>query len=156
MGTHHHRMSIRQIKGGIFLLLLLLVLPFQVGPRWAFAGQASLGPAIAQQTQRVVNESSHAGEQKKEEFLRKLQAQLDEFDLTIEELKAQSDELREKARSKLLDRLEQIESEKDQLLPQIEKATRQTEAAWEDIKSGLDRAVADLKVALEQAASHFF
>ncbi|MDT7041311.1 hypothetical protein [Candidatus Nitronereus thalassa] len=122
----------------------------------ALAGQASLGPVITQQTQMVINESSNAGEQKKEEFYRKLQRQLDEFDMQLEQLKSQSEALREKARGKFLERLEQLQVEKNQLLPKIEKATRSSEAAWEDIKGGLDRAVTDLKVGLKQAASNFF
>jgi len=145
------------MNGGMPLLVVpFLFLSFHVMPEWVFAGQASLGPAIAQQTQMVVNESSEAGEQKKEEFFRILQAKLDEFDIQLEELKAQSDVLREKARSELIERLEQLQAQKDQLLPRIEKATRTSEAAWEDLKEGLDRAATELKVALEQAASNFF
>ncbi len=145
------------MNGGMPLLVLpFLFLSFHVMPEWVFAGQASLGPAIAQQTQMVVNESSDAGEQKKEEFFRILQSKLDEFDIQLEKLKAQSDVLREKARNEFLERLEQLQSQKDQLLPRIEKATRISEAAWEDLKNGLDLAAKDLKVALEQAASIFF
>lgn len=141
---------------GLFLIFSFVVLLFCLGQPVVFAGQASLGPAIAQNTQMVVNESSEAGEQKKEEFYRHLQSQLDEFDSRIKKLHSQGDVLREKARSELLERLEQLQSQKNELLPKIEKATRSSEAAWEDIKGGLDRAVTDLKVALEQAASNFF
>ena len=145
------------MNGGMPLLVVpFLFLSFHVMPEWVFAGQASLGPAIAQQTQMVVNESSDAGEQKKEEFFRILQSKLDEFDIQLEKLKAQSDVLREKARNEFLERLEQLQSQKDQLLPRIEKATRISEVAWEDLKNGLDRAAKELKVAVEQAASNFF
>ena len=140
----------------LFLILSFLVLLFAIEQPVVFAGQASLGPAIAQNTQMVVNESSDAGEQKKEEFYRHLQSQLDEFDRKIVKLQSQGDVLREKARNELHERLEQLQSQKSELLPKIESATRSSEAAWEDIKGGLDRAVTDLKVALEQAASNFF
>ncbi len=138
------------------LMALFLVLLFFFGQPVVFAGQASLGPAIAQNTQMVVNESSEVSEKKKEEFYRHLQSQLKDFDYKIEELKSQGEVLREKARNELLVRLEQLQSQKNELLPKIETATRSSEAAWEDIKGGLDRAVTDLKVALEQAASNFF
>lgn len=135
----------------------MIFLPFLVAiPQLVFAEQASLGPAIAQKTQMVVKESTDSGEQRKEEFIRKLQIKLDEFDTQLEALKVQGDVLREKAKSELLDRLEQLQSEKNELLPEIEEATRMSEAAWEDIKGGLDRATLELKVALEQAASNFF
>jgi len=137
-------------------VLALLLFSFHLMPEWVFAGQASLGPAIAQQTQMIVKESTDAGEQQKEEFFRKLQTKLDEFDNQLEVLKTQGDTLREKTRNEFLERLEQLQSQKDQLLPKIEKATRLSEAAWEDIKGGLDRAATELKVALEQAASNFF
>lgn len=138
------------------LMVLFLVLLFFLDQPVVFAGQASLGPAIAQNTQMVVNESSEASEKKKEEFYRHLQSQLKDFDHKIDELKSQGEVLREKARNELLVRLEQLQSQKNELLPKIETATRSSEAAWEDIKVGLDRAVTDLKVALEQAASNFF
>lgn len=135
----------------------MLVLPLLVNiPQLVFAEQASLGPAIVQKTQMVVKESTDSGEQRKEEFIRKLQIKLDEFDTQLEALKVQGDVLREKAKSELLDRLEQLQSEKNELLPEIEEATRMSEAAWEDIKGGLDRAALELKVALELAASNFF
>ncbi|MDA0739008.1 MAG: hypothetical protein O2999_09490 [Nitrospirae bacterium] len=137
-------------------MVLFLVLLFFLDQPVVFAGQASLGPAIAQNTQMVVNESSEASEKKKEEFYRHLQSQLKDFDHKIDELKSQGEVLREKARNELLVRLEQLQSQKNELLPKIETATRSSEAAWEDIKVGLDRAVTDLKVALEQAASNFF
>ena len=145
------------MNGGSLLLgLAFLILSFHVTPEWVFAGQASLGPGIAQQTQMIVKESTDAGEQQKEEFFRKLQTKLDEFDIQLEELTKRGDTLREKARNEFLERLEQLQWQKDQLLPKIEKATRISEAAWEDIKGGLDRAATELKVALEQAASNFF
>jgi hypothetical protein len=156
--NNHSSIWQKMIKGrkSYSLILGLLIFESFILPQGVFAGQASLGPAIAQQTQMVVNESSGAGQQKKEEFYRRLQQQLDDFDVQLEQLKSQSEVLREKARGKLLDRLKQLQVEKDQLLPKIEKATRSSEAAWEDIKGGLDRAVIDLKVSLEKAASNFF
>jgi uncharacterized protein (DUF342 family) len=140
------------------LVLAFLILSFHVMPEWVFAGQASLGPAIAiaQQTQMIVKESTDAGEQQKEEFFRKLQTKLDEFDIQLEELTTQGDTLREKARNEFLERLDQLQLQKNNLLPKIEKATRMSEAAWEDLKAGLDRAATELKVALEQAVSKFF
>ena len=125
-------------------------------PSVSVAGQASLGPIIVQQTQQVVNESSEAGEQKRQEFLRYLESQLAEFDVRFEALKSQSEDLREKARVELLERLNRLQARKQELLPKIDQATRTSEAAWEDIKAGLDRAASDLKTSLEQAASHFF
>ncbi len=154
--SYQHRSS-RQMNGGSSLLgLAFLILSFHVTPEWVFAGQASLGLGIAQETQMIVKESTDAGEQQKEEFFRKLQTKLDEFDIQVEELTTQGDTLREKARKELLERLEQLQSQKNNLLPKIEKATRTSEAAWEDLKEGLDRAATELKVALEQAASNFF
>lgn len=159
MLMNHNELHKKQTRSnGVrsLLMVLFLVLLFFLGQPVVFAGQASLGPAIAQNTQMVMNGSSSAGEQKKEEFYRNLQSQLDEFDHKIEDLKSQGEVLREKARNELLVRLEQLQSQKNELLPKIETATRSSEAAWEDIKVGLDRAVTDLKVALEQAASNFF
>ena len=147
--TVNSKISSRWIMGALIFGGLLT-------SQGALAGQASLGPVITQQTQMVINESGTAGEQKKEELYRKLQRQLDEFDVQLKQLKSQSEALRETARTKFLERLEQLQVEKNQLLPKIEKATRSSEAAWEDIKGGLDRAVTDLKVGLEQAASNFF
>lgn len=147
-------MSFFKIRGWLVFSILVLCIPLTAS--FVFAGQASLGPTIAQQTQAVVNESTEAGELKKEEFLQYMRSQLDDFDTKLQELKAQSEDLRETARSELLDRLEKLQAQKQELLPKIEKATRSSEAAWTDIKDGLDRAATDLKVALEQAASNFF
>jgi len=151
----HHSARTKSTRS-LWLKVLCLGLFLSGMPQSALAEQASLGPAIAQQTQQVVNESTHVGEQKRKQFFRYLRSQIDEFDGKLEEIKTQSDELREQARSQLLERLDRLEARKQELLPQIEKASRTSEAAWEDIKDGLNRAASDLKVALEQAASNFF
>jgi len=133
-----------------------VILTFCFLPTVVQGEQASLGPSIADKARQAVQDAQSNGSEKKEAFYNEVRDQLQELDDRLAALKDKGEVLREKAKSELILQLEKITLQKSDLLPKLEMATRSSEAAWQDVKEGIDQAVEDLKSAVNQAASNFF
>ena len=120
------------------------------------AEQASLGPSIADKARQAVQDVQDNGAKRKEVFYNRVRDQLQRLDSQLAVLKDKGDVLREKTRSELIVQLDKITLQKNDILPRLELATRSSEAAWQDVKQGIDQAVEDLKIAVDQATSNFF
>ncbi|MEC4673527.1 MAG: hypothetical protein VST68_05010 [Nitrospirota bacterium] len=120
------------------------------------AEQASLGPSIADKARQAVQDVQDNGAERKEVFYNRVRDQLQRLDSQLAVLKDKGDVLREKTRSELIVQLDKITLQKNDILPRLELATRSSEAAWQDVKQGIDQAVEDLKIAVDQATSNFF
>jgi len=120
------------------------------------AEQASLGPSIADKARQAVQDVQDNGAERKEVFYNRVRDQLQRLDSQLAVLKDKGDVLREKTRSELIVQLDKITLQKNDILPRLELATRSSEAAWQDVKQGIDQAVEDLKIAVGQATSNFF
>lgn len=139
----------RWVLAGIFFWC---VMPETV----VFANEASIRPTVKGEAEKAARIVKDHAKQRKEEFQRHIRQQFEEFDARLRELKEKGSELREVTRVQLLARLDKLKEQKEQILPQIEQAIRSTEVAWEDIKNGINRAVKELKISLEEAASNFY
>lgn len=120
------------------------------------AEQASLGPSIADKARQAVQDVQDNGAERKEVFYNRVRDQLQRLDSQLAVLKDKGDVLREKTRSELIVQLDKITLQKNDILPRLELAHRSSEAAWQDVKQGIDQAVEDLKIAVDQATSNFF
>ena len=120
------------------------------------AEQASLGPSIADKARQAVQDAQDNGAERKEMFYNRMRDQLQKLDSQLAVLKDKGEVLREKTRSELIVQLDKIKLQKNDILPRLELAARSSEAAWQDVKQGIDQAVEDLKIAVEQATSNFF
>ncbi len=127
-----------------------------IAPSVAFAEGASIRPTVKWEAEKAARILKDRAKQRKEEFQRHIRQQFEEFDARLRELKEKGSELREVTRVQLLARLDKLKEQKERILPQIEQAIRSTEVAWEDIKNGINRAVKELKISLEEAASNFY
>ncbi len=127
-----------------------------LAPSVAFAEGASIRPTVKGEAEKAARIVKDHAKQRKEEFQRHIRQQFEEFDARLRELKEKGSELREETRVQLLARLDKLKEQKEQILPQIEQAIRSTEVAWEDIKFGINRAVNELEVSLEETSSNFY
>lgn len=93
---------------------------------------------------------------RKDEFLKHVREQLGQIEHKMGELKEKGEVLREKTKENLKAHLEKLQEQKQEIIPELEKAQRSGEAAWEDLKKDIDQMVNNLKKSLEQAASKFF
>jgi len=139
----------RWVLAGIFFWC---VMPETV----VFATGANIRPTVKGEAEKAARMVKDHAKQRKEEFQRHIRQQFEEFDARLQELKEKGSELREVTRVQLLARLDKLKEQKERILPQIEHVIRSTEVAWGDIKNGINRAVKELKISLEEAASNFY
>lgn len=95
-------------------------------------------------------------DKRKKEFMAKVKEQLAYVESQMGVLKEKSEVLREKSKEQLQSHLEKLQAQKNQILPELEKAQHSSEAAWEDLKKRIDDLVKDLRKSLDQAATNFF
>ncbi len=91
----------------------------------------------------------------KEAYEKKLQAQLDEWSLEIDKLKAKADKADAEAQLeyyKQIEKLRSMQEESNQKLAELKAAG---DDAWEDLKAGTDSAWDSLGHALKSAVSRF-
>ena len=91
----------------------------------------------------------------KEAYVQKLQAQFDDWDADIRKLKAKANNAKADAQ---LDYYKQIESLREQQLQAQKKLNELRlagEAAWRDLKAGMENVWDSMDRAVKSAASHF-
>ena len=135
----------------VSLLLVGILMPLS-----AQAEQASLGPTIADKARQAVQDAQDNGAEKKEAFYNRVREQLQDLDSQLAALQDKGVVLKEKGRAELIAQIDKLKLQKNDLLPKLEMAARSSEATWRDVKQGIDQAVQDLKVAVDQAALKFF
>jgi len=92
---------------------------------------------------------------KRDAYVQKLKAQLDQWKAEIDRMNAGADRLGADARiefRKQMDRLEARREDASQRLAELGKAA---EGSWEDLREGMDRAWGELDRAIREAASRF-
>jgi Skp family chaperone for outer membrane proteins len=86
-----------------------------------------------------------------DEYRRGVARELDEIDREIEELKATAEEKGDEARAKADAALEELDERRRAVARELDKLKSSSGEAWDDVRGGIDRAMADLKNAYEKA-----
>jgi hypothetical protein len=87
----------------------------------------------------------------KEAYQEKIEAQLREWAVAIDHLKARADEGRDRATSAYYEQLELLRQKQVTAQQRLEELQRGGEDAWEHLKQGMEQAWHDLKQAIDAA-----
>jgi hypothetical protein len=91
----------------------------------------------------------------KEAYREKLEAQMREWSAKIDLLKARADQAEAEAKIEYRNRIEDLRKKREVLQEKLSELQKASDAAWKDIKTGAERAAADLRDALQSAFSKF-
>lgn len=91
----------------------------------------------------------------KHRFQERLEAQLRDWDLRIEELKAKARDAKEEIRAEFEVQLEALAGERALAQEKLQELRRHGEWAWEDLKDGAQETWNDLREAIKRSASLF-
>ncbi|MDH3558792.1 MAG: coiled coil domain-containing protein [Deltaproteobacteria bacterium] len=91
----------------------------------------------------------------KQAYKDKLEAQLEEWRAKIAQLKAQADKKEADAKIAYSKRIEELNSKKEAVEHKLKELANASGEAWRELKSGVEKAVDDLKVSLKEASSKF-
>jgi hypothetical protein len=94
-------------------------------------------------------------EQSKSAYEKKYQAQLDELQAKFDQLSAKARQADADAKIQMNSWLDSIRAKQSVLEARLESFRNSRDAAWHDLKKGVDEAVNDVSDAFDNARSHF-
>ncbi len=91
----------------------------------------------------------------KEEYEKKMQAQLDEWVAEMEKLKAKAEQAEADARISYNEQIEKLKQHQQEAQEQLDQFRKASEDAWEDMRTGMETAWTAFGEAMKTAASRF-
>lgn len=88
-------------------------------------------------------------------YLKKLQAQLDEWAAEMAKLKAKADMLEADSRIELHKQIDRIREQQADARARMDELAKAGDEAWDDLTAGMEKAWDDLRAAMESAAARF-
>ena len=92
---------------------------------------------------------------KKDAYIKKMHAQLDEWDAKLDLLKAQMANVSADANIKFNEQIENLEEQRGRLMAKLDRLEEAGEDAWEDIRDGIDDAWNSITKTIKKASEHF-
>ncbi len=108
---------------------------------------------VKRDTQRALETTQAYTQQKKEQYQRKIEAELDELQRQTDDLRARAERARGKAKATLDDQLADLQQKQVAARHKLEELKAAGEPAWEKLQRGLDDAVGEAKRAYERAVA---
>ena len=110
---------------------------------------------VKQETKGAVEASKDYAAQKKAEYQKKVESQLDEFTRGIDELKMKAEKSGAKAKAELNKEIAALEQQKEVVSKKLSELKSSSAEAWEDLKARTDSAMTELKKSYDRAVSRF-
>jgi hypothetical protein len=91
----------------------------------------------------------------KDDYIRKLQARVQEWDKEINKLATKAIQNKSKAKLEYYKQLEELRDKQDVALKKLERFRQADDDAWEGLKAGLESIWADFSEAVKSSSSKF-
>jgi TolA-binding protein len=112
------------------------------------------GDTVIRETQEAVTATKDYTIQQKEVFQRKVQAELDEMQLRIAQLRGQVAHASVEAQADVQKAIKELEKKKELTQKKVEDIHSATASSWEQVKSKTAAAMDDLRDSFTRARSH--
>lgn len=112
------------------------------------------GDTVIRETQEAVTATKDYTIQQKEAFQRKVQAELDEMQLRIAQLRGQVTHASGEAQADVQKAIKELEKKKELAQKKVEDIHSATASSWEQVKSKTAVAMDDLRDSFTRARSH--
>jgi hypothetical protein len=110
---------------------------------------------VKKQAAETMEKAKAYAEQQKQEYSKQAQSTLDDLSKKIDQLKEQAKVAKGEALTRIQSALGDLKIKQDQAKQKLQELGSSAGPAWEQIKAGVDKAVADLQKAYNDASSHF-
>jgi uncharacterized coiled-coil DUF342 family protein len=91
----------------------------------------------------------------RDEYIRKMQVKLEEWNAEIDKLTAKANEVSADIRSEYNEQIETLKAKQAAARQKIEEVQKSGESAWQDLKSGVELAWGAIEEAIDSAKSRF-
>jgi hypothetical protein len=130
----------------------LLIIPVVVAA--GASDKPVTGDTVIRETQEAATATKDYTIQQKDAFQRKVQTELDEMKVRIRQLRGQVKHASTEARADLQKAIKGLEKKKDLASKKVEAIHSATASSWEQVKSKTEAAMDDLRDSLKRALSH--
>jgi hypothetical protein len=130
----------------------LLIIPVVVAA--GASDKPVTGDTVIRETQEAATATKDYTIQQKDAFQRKVQTELDEMKVRIRQLHGQVKHASTEARADLQKAIKELEKKKDLASKKVEAIHSATASSWEQVKSKTEAAMDDLRDSLKRALSH--
>jgi TolA-binding protein len=110
---------------------------------------------VEQKAKEAAETTVQYSTQKKNEYQRKIEGELREFNKKLDEMKEKAADLKGDAKSDFDRTMNELREKQSTAASEVEELKAKSGKAWEDLKAKTDEAVQDLKDAYDKAASRF-
>jgi hypothetical protein len=110
---------------------------------------------VKKQAAETMEKAKAYAEQQRQEYSKQVQSTLDDLSKKTDQLKEQAKVAKGEALTKIQAALADLKVKQDQAKQKLQELGSSTGAAWEQVKTGVDKAVAELQKAYNDASSHF-
>lgn len=93
--------------------------------------------------------------EKRDLYLEKINAQIDQYSAKIAGMRGKASELQVDMKLEYLNQMEKLELKRDGLKKKYEQLSKASESSWNDMKEGTENAWNELKEAVSKATDHF-
>jgi signal transduction protein with GAF and PtsI domain len=139
------RQTVRLVFSGVIALLMLLI---------GFSVQAETKVSASEVKKETVEAVEAAGayaDERKEEFTKRMRANIDELDREMNDLKKETETASKEAKATANKRILEIQKKRDAMLEKYEALEKSSDKAWKKMKTGLEKAWGEVKSAYSEA-----
>jgi TolA-binding protein len=140
--------------------LVLIAIAIMLGLGWG--GQAVAGTKsgvsaedVKKETKEALGAAKELTVQQKEEFQKKMRAELDRMQKEIDRLSFKTNQAKKETQAELDKAIKELQKQKDVTARKLQKLESASGKAWDDLKSGLNTSMEELGKSYERAKSRF-
>ncbi|HTY25814.1 MAG TPA: hypothetical protein VMC85_21985, partial [Desulfomonilaceae bacterium] len=116
---------------------------------------AQQGQVTKEEAQQGLEKAIAYADQQKQEYIKQIQAQLDDLSKKIDQLKDKAKDAKGEALAKMGKTMTDLTARQEDAKRKWQELSSATAASWENIKTGAEKAVGDLQKAYDEAFAHF-
>ena len=139
------RPTVRLVLSGVVALLMLLIgLSVQAETKVSAS-------EVKKETVEAVEAAGAFADEKKEEFTKRMKANIDELDREMNDLKKETESASKEAKATANKRILEIQKKRDAMVKKYEALEKSSDKAWKKMKTGLEKAWGEVKSAYSDA-----
>jgi len=148
-------MAMKTVSGMLYGIVGIGLLAMPVVVAAGVSEKPVTGGAVIREAKEAVTATKDYTIQQKDAFQRKVQAELDEMQVRITQLRGQVEHASVSARADIQKSIVELEKKKELASKKAQEIHSATASSWEQVQSKAVAAMDDLRESLNQTLSHF-
>jgi TolA-binding protein len=148
-------MAMKTVSGMLYGIVGIWLLAMPVVVAAGASEKPVTGETVIREAKEAVTDTKDYTIQQKDAFQRKVQAELDEMQVRITQLRGQVEHASASARAEIQKSIEELEKKKELASKKVQEIHSATASSWEQVQAKAVAAMDDLRESLNHTLSHF-